>query len=256
MGKINGPIPGAERVREQADKAKARGLNASTAATRRIRLIIVPTATYYLLGAAALSVARLLACVTMSRCRYSLSRVTLLLAGRASAMQPLPDYTALRKRLPDHKIPIRDHYGFELQTHAGIARKRMEALEDVKIPQNWTSPVLHQTRSALRAARHSSLAPDLSYDLDGDGFVSPQDYQLAMKFDPSRSGRLTGDARQSAIAEGYRSLGGMLRDDEVGGNRSARAVMAGLNAPPQLDDTHRYYQLREANMTITNLKNK
>ena len=64
-------------------------------------------------------------------------------------MQPLPDYTSLRRRLPDHKIPIRDHYGFELQTHAGIARRRMEALEGVKIPENWTSPVLHQTRSAL-----------------------------------------------------------------------------------------------------------
>jgi len=126
----------------------------------------------------------------------------------------------------------------------------------VKLPANWTNPVLHQTRSALRASRHSALKPDPSYDIDGDGFVSPQDYQLATKWEPTRSSKLTGDARSSALKEEYQSMSGVLRDDEVGGNKRARAIINGLSGPPELNDTWRHYHLREANMTITNLKNK
>lgn len=168
----------------------------------------------------------------------------------------MADWSELRRRHPSHQIPDRDHNGFEIARSSRASRLRMDALDQTQIPTSWLHPALHATRSSLRAARRSSLAPDVSYDVDGDGAVSSEDYRAARRWDKQLVGHLSAHERASAHAEQCSKLRGALTEAEVGENKRARRILDRLGEPPHPNETWRHYNLREANMVINSLKHK
>lgn len=55
------------------------------------------------------------------------------------------------------------------------------------------------TRSKMYECRKKEALPDISYDLDGDGYVGGRDYVVARRFDEGFKNYLTVDERQRAI---------------------------------------------------------
>ena len=55
------------------------------------------------------------------------------------------------------------------------------------------------TRTKLIETRKKEILPDVSYDLDGDGFVGGRDYVVARRFDNGFKNYLTKDEREKAI---------------------------------------------------------
>lgn len=55
------------------------------------------------------------------------------------------------------------------------------------------------TRSKMYECRKKEVLPDISYDLDGDGYVGGRDYVVARRFDDGFKNYLTVDERQRAI---------------------------------------------------------
>ena len=51
------------------------------------------------------------------------------------------------------------------------------------------------TRTKMLDYRRKEAIPDVSYDLDGDGFVGGKDYVVARKFDKGFKNYLTPDER-------------------------------------------------------------
>jgi len=112
-----------------------------------------------------------------------------------------------------HKVPRFAANGKEIETPAVLARCSSTLVGDaanVKIPPHWQAKDLlnqRRTLSFLRENRKAADRPDLSYDLDGDGHVSPQDYFLAKRFDQDRDGKLNEQelsAAKKAISQGYK----------------------------------------------------
>lgn len=63
-----------------------------------------------------------------------------------------------------------------------------------------------RTLTKLLEARKKEILPDLSYDLDGDGFVGGRDYVVARRFDEGHKNYLTEEELakvRKALAEGY-----------------------------------------------------
>lgn len=64
------------------------------------------------------------------------------------------------------------------------------------------------TVTKLKEIRKKEILPDLSYDLDGDGFVGGRDYVVARRFDEGFKNYLTEEERakvKKALQEGYES---------------------------------------------------
>ena len=58
----------------------------------------------------------------------------------------------------------------------------------------------------LKEIRKKEILPDISYDLDGDGFVGGRDYVIARRFDEGFKNYLTSDERikvNKALEDGY-----------------------------------------------------
>jgi hypothetical protein len=55
------------------------------------------------------------------------------------------------------------------------------------------------TRTKLLQARTAEAVPHPSFDMDGDGVVSPKDYFLARLFDKDGNGRLSASERATAL---------------------------------------------------------
>ena len=47
--------------------------------------------------------------------------------------------------------------------------------------------------------RKKEVVPDISYDLDGDGFVGGRDYVIGRRFDEGLKNHLTQEERKKAI---------------------------------------------------------
>jgi len=58
---------------------------------------------------------------------------------------------------------------------------RKEAMFDVPIPAQWTSQPSHVSRTELQRCRKAAQLPHLSFDIDGDGVVSPEDFYASTK---------------------------------------------------------------------------
>jgi hypothetical protein len=56
-----------------------------------------------------------------------------------------------------------------------------------------------RTRTKLIDNRKKEILPDISYDLDGDGFVGGRDYVVARRFDEGFKNSLTKEERERAI---------------------------------------------------------
>ena len=78
---------------------------------------------------------------------------------------------------------------------------------------HWVGEPRYRTRSQLREARRQSAMPHHTFDVDGDGTVSREDFHLSSKFDDDKNGVLDAQERhelrkamvQSAVAR-YRRL--------------------------------------------------
>ena len=55
-----------------------------------------------------------------------------------------------------------------------------------------------KTRTELLEARKKEAMPDLSFDLDGDGFVGGRDYVISKIFDKDGDGKLNPSERKAA----------------------------------------------------------
>ena len=70
----------------------------------------------------------------------------------------------------------------------------------------WKHKPMFKTRSEFIVARKASEKPDISFDVDGDGFVGPQDMAVAKIFDVDHNQRFDEKelaARDKAIRNGY-----------------------------------------------------
>jgi hypothetical protein len=56
-----------------------------------------------------------------------------------------------------------------------------------------------KTRTKMLETRKKEILPDISYDLDGDGFVGGHDYVVARRFDVGFKNSLTKEEREKAI---------------------------------------------------------
>eukprot|EP01052_Picozoa_sp_SAG31_P012322 SAG31_NODE_718_length_12607_cov_21.723937_14_plen_279_part_00 len=59
----------------------------------------------------------------------------------------------------------------------------------------WVAKPKYETRTEMIAARNEELLPHHSFDVDGDGCISQEDYRLSKKFDENKDGMLQHDER-------------------------------------------------------------
>jgi hypothetical protein len=102
-----------------------------------------------------------------------------------------------------HIPPSYDIYGHQIPTNPNENKFNILAEKDsIKIP--WeTRNKLYQstpmTRTKLLERRKKERIPDISYDLDGDGFVGGRDYVLAKRYDVDGDGKLNEIERKNAL---------------------------------------------------------
>jgi hypothetical protein len=171
------------------------------------------------------------------------------------------DLASLRQKVPNHTPPVYDHNGLERNTKKIIEQQRINRLDGVSMPAQWSISPRFGTRTELRRTRAAEMRPHASFDVDGDGFVGPTDYSIAKKHDLGSGGMLTGGQRDSAIAETCYRVGSKLQDCEIGGNAKARRVLSSLREDPVLgqapaDLLRREQRLRVGGMHVASLKMK
>lgn len=71
-------------------------------------------------------------------------------------------------------------------------------LGNVPVPNNWDREPHFHSRSELQKSRPNGIRPHISYDLDGDGFVSQKDYKVSSSMDSQKKGFLTDMERAAA----------------------------------------------------------
>merc|ERR1712113_1057492 len=102
-------------------------------------------------------------------------------------------------------------------------------------------------------ARRDAQRPHGSFDLDGDGVVSQEDFYASTKWDTQKDGQLTNSERLEAIRESSTRLASQLTKREIGGNATASSLMRSLRGPPQLDDGLRALQMQQSAMMVRKL---
>ncbi len=129
-----------------------------------------------------------------------------------------------------HIPPSYDLYGHQIPTKQDENKLNILAEKDsIKIPWN-TKNKLYQstpmTRTKLIERRKKERIPDISYDLDGDGYVGGRDYVLAKRYDVDGDGKLNEIERKNAL-EGIKN--GVEREyvwnlESQGGKRAFRIL--------------------------------
>ena len=74
-----------------------------------------------------------------------------------------------------------------------------------KVPRDWVKTPETQTRTELLEKRRKEFIPDITYDVDGDGFVDHKDMAIAKMFDKNKDGILDENERkemQKAFRDG------------------------------------------------------
>jgi len=69
------------------------------------------------------------------------------------------------------------------------------------VPHGWDNKPAITSRAELMAKRRSAMIPDNTFDLDGDGCVSKEDYTISLRNDKDRDGRLNTAERKQALSE-------------------------------------------------------
>lgn len=117
-------------------------------------------------------------------------------------------------------------------------------------PSHWTSIPQTQTRTELLKKRRQEFIPDITYDIDGDGFVDQKDMAIAKIFDKNNDGILDTQEREEvrkAISQG-------LMDKYLGLGQSHDRTQ---NKLPMRQDTLNRTQNNSASFpskTIANIK--
>ena len=101
-----------------------------------------------------------------------------------------------------HQPPRIDQFGFNQNPKFKLGDDGSNILkhaDKIHIPDWWLKGTNGQkTRSGLIDERLKARRPDLSYDLDGDGFVGGRDYVISKIFDKDGDGKLNAEERKNA----------------------------------------------------------
>lgn len=81
----------------------------------------------------------------------------------------------------------------------------VDVLGHVPVPNHWDRDPAFHSRSELQKSRPNGIRPHISYDLDGDGFVSQKDYKVSSTIDNEKKGFLT-DSERIAAKNAIRSV--------------------------------------------------
>lgn len=96
----------------------------------------------------------------------------------------------------------------------------------VSPPVHWLNSAATKTRSELLQKRKQEFIPDITYDIDGDGFVDHKDMAIAKMFDKNKDGVLDDEEKaemKKAISSGMmeKYIWGL---DNIGPGRHPRMV--------------------------------
>ena len=128
-----------------------------------------------------------------------------------------------------HIPPSYDIYGHQIPTNQNKNKYNILA-EKEKIKIHWETNQLYKstpmTRTKLLERRKKEKIPDISYDLDGDGYVGGRDYVLAKRYDVDGDGKLNEIEKKNAL-EGIKN--GVEREyvwnlENQGGKRAFRIL--------------------------------
>ena len=129
-----------------------------------------------------------------------------------------------------HIPPSYDIYGHQIPTNPNENKFNILAEKDsIKIPwetKNHLYRSTPMTRTKLLEKRKKEKIPDISYDLDGDGYVGGRDYVLAKRYDVDGDGKLNEIEKKNAL-EGIKN--GVEREyvwnlENQGGKRAFRIL--------------------------------
>ena len=101
-----------------------------------------------------------------------------------------------------HVPPAYDLFGYLKPEHK--RRNQLHLLEQkVNVPINWATTRTNESGAASRqeliSIRKSTRIPDISYDLDKDGYVSDKDYFISKLYDKDNDGKLNEVERKAAL---------------------------------------------------------
>ena len=140
-------------------------------------------------------------------------------------LQTFPTFNPLT-----HIPPSYDIYGHQIPTNPNENKFNILAEKDsIKIPwetKNHLYRSTPMTRTKLLERRKKERIPDISYDLDGDGYVGGRDYVLAKRYDVDGDGKLNEIEKKNAL-EGIKN--GVEREyvwnlENQGGKRAFRIL--------------------------------
>ena len=102
-----------------------------------------------------------------------------------------------------HIPPSYDLYGHEIPINPNKIKYNILSENEIQKTPWDTSNSLTQstpmTRTKLLELRKKENIPDISYDLDGDGYVGGRDYVLSKRFDVDGDGKLNADEKKKAL---------------------------------------------------------
>jgi len=115
--------------------------------------------------------------------------------------EPIPKYPTFNPLT--HIPPSYDLYGHQIPINRNkVQYNILSEKEDIKTPWDSTNPLSQSTpmtRTKLLELRKKENIPDISYDLDGDGYVGGRDYVLSKRFDVDGDGKLNEIEKKNAL---------------------------------------------------------
>jgi len=89
----------------------------------------------------------------------------------------------------------------------------------------WVEKPVHKTQRELLETRKHSMNPHKSFDVDGDGVVSAQDYFLSSQFDVNKDGVLDRDEQMCLRKQMVSSLVGKFKEGPRVPDKQTKALM-------------------------------
>lgn len=124
----------------------------------------------------------------------------------------------------------------------------------------WVPSPKYKTRSEMNKARHDSLQADPTFDIDGDGVVSNEDFMLASRFDVDKDGTIDNDEkielRKSMVQTTVNKFREFQANGQVGFDPEVEELMGAFT--DNLEDTIRSSQfgpMLQKLMVKTNVTN-
>ena len=104
-----------------------------------------------------------------------------------------------------HIPPSYDLYGHEIPINPNKIKYNILSEKEIqKTPWDSSNPLTQSTpmtRTKLLELRKKENIPDISYDLDGDGYVGGRDYVLSKRFDVDGDGMEFRKSRREKLAK-------------------------------------------------------